>query len=82
MRYLNQLAKALGENLPLGEEEEYNPLDLIKFDAKFRQASSMLVQTVKFFDQKYPDIGADEIFAAILNDAMEHIFPNAHLQQK
>jgi len=76
MTYLQKLSQKLG--LALGEEapeleEEYNPLELIKLDSRFVQAGTMLVKTVKHYDQSFPDIGADEILAALIDYAIEEL---------
>ena len=61
------------------EEEEFNILELLKRETRFQQTATTLVQTVRYYDGKYPNIGAAEILAAILNDVMVELFPNIKL---
>jgi hypothetical protein len=80
MNYLSRISErleqVLGEMPELKDDDKFNPLELIKMDSRFTHTRDLVVQTIKHYDHSYPDIGTDEILAAIVNEVMEIIFPN------
>lgn len=64
----------------IAQDEEFNILDLVKVDTRFIQTSRQVVQAVRYYDGKYPDIGAAEILAAIMNDVMVELFPHIKIE--
>lgn len=71
MRYLKKLSDQVQGNQEEQSEEEFTPMDLIKMDSRFEQVVDQVVKTVRHYDHHFPDIGADEILAALVELAID-----------